>query len=540
MDESSCVSIAAPIAQFLPIRLMLMVQVFFSMTAAVQSIYTIKKYAKAYFHVNCKLLVILLLSLFILMGISVSITLTYHVILLSLPIGCQTLVPPWQCFLMRGFGNLCTFTYTPVHFAITMERFAARYFGARYEEMGCGIGVMLANVAVSIYRIVLSNEHWDASNSVPYCSIGNQYTAQNASNCMMVLLGIDIIGLVLMGFSYWKELRAEQRTFDVQRRFSSMERRDANALLFPFSALHTTMYLVYEVAFVVTAQLLVRVLDPLTYKALFISINFTPYYAVASNLMLVRLLNRMRAVKRRKWDDNFRVFNDHPASHSIYMTGCFTYTPVHFAITMERFAARYFGAKYEEMGCGIGAMLAHLAIIAGLGIYGIVISNEHWDASNAVPYCSIGNQYTSQNASSCMMALLGIDMIGLVLMGFSYWREFKAEQRTYDVQRRFSSIERRDANALLLPFSAMHTAMYLVYEVAFVFATQFLIKGLEGPTYKAVFISINFTPYYAVASNLMLVRLLNRMRATKRQKWADNFRVFNDHPTSHQIYMSGW
>ncbi|CAJ0587750.1 unnamed protein product, partial [Mesorhabditis spiculigera] len=212
MDDEECVAVAEPLADFLPIRLILLFQAGCGISVTLQSLYTIPKYASSHFHVNSKLLVILLLAMFIGMGCSIAGTFLYHVVMLSMPPGCHTLASPLQCFLMRGFSNFCMFAYTPMHFALSLERLAARHFGSKYEEMGCWLGILLAVMALTasagIYYFIMSHENWGAENSVPYCTIGNKYTSSSASTCMLVLLGIDMVGLFLMGFAYWKEFKA--------------------------------------------------------------------------------------------------------------------------------------------------------------------------------------------------------------------------------------------------------------------------------------------------------------------------------------------
>lgn len=54
MDEDLCISIATPIASFLPIKGMLLLQAAMGISAIILSISTIRRYQKVCFHNNCK------------------------------------------------------------------------------------------------------------------------------------------------------------------------------------------------------------------------------------------------------------------------------------------------------------------------------------------------------------------------------------------------------------------------------------------------------------------------------------------------------
>ncbi|CAJ0587447.1 unnamed protein product, partial [Mesorhabditis spiculigera] len=179
-------------------------------------------------------------------------------------------------------------------------------------------------------------------------------------------------------------------------------------------------------------------------------------------------------------------------------------------------------------------------VLVGFGVYVFVMWDEHWGPENLVPTCSIGNKYTGENAARCMALLLGLDFLGFISMSHSYWREFRKDTKSYDIRKRFTVMERRETNTILLPFTAMHTIFYLIYEIVYLLCTQVLVNILPPLVFKAVFVSINFIPYYTVLSNIFLIALLNRVYRTRQTKWRSNFRLFTDKRQIHTSYMNGW
>ncbi|CAJ0932904.1 unnamed protein product, partial [Mesorhabditis belari] len=127
---------------YFPLRVMLFVQAIMGIFTIFLSLYTLSLYRKVYFHINCKF---------------------YHIIVLSMPPSCSSLVSPLQCLLMRGLANTCTYVFTPIHFALNLERVIAR-----------------TRVLIKYAPIVQYQTLFIAINFVPY------YTVM--SNMVLVLL----------------------------------------------------------------------------------------------------------------------------------------------------------------------------------------------------------------------------------------------------------------------------------------------------------------------------------------------------------------
>ncbi|RCN46673.1 hypothetical protein ANCCAN_07302 [Ancylostoma caninum] len=167
--------------------------------SAVICIFVSRQCKDLYFHVNCKILIVALLVLYIVHSVFIATLQTVQLIryfVISDP--CQVGLPPIVCFCLRLPATVCMIAFATLQLAITVERAVALWKRREYERYGPQLGYAFTFICVTSSAAATG---WavsdiDLSEGQAFCSAATPRTANRITLLCFSICGIDFITLV--------------------------------------------------------------------------------------------------------------------------------------------------------------------------------------------------------------------------------------------------------------------------------------------------------------------------------------------------------
>ncbi|EPB76006.1 hypothetical protein ANCCEY_04927 [Ancylostoma ceylanicum] len=117
--------------------------------SAVICIFASRQCKDLYFHVNCKILIVALLVLYIVHSVFIASLQTVQLIrYYAISDPCQVGLPPVLCFCLRLPATVCMIAFATLQFAITIERAVALWKRREYERYGPQLGCALTFICI--------------------------------------------------------------------------------------------------------------------------------------------------------------------------------------------------------------------------------------------------------------------------------------------------------------------------------------------------------------------------------------------------------
>ncbi|XGW10967.1 hypothetical protein V3C99_012454 [Haemonchus contortus] len=285
----------------------------------------LRRCGSLYFHVNCKILIATMLTIFVVHSILLAGILGTHLYrYLTISDPCEVLVQSPVCFSIRYPTTVCTTSMILLEFSMVVERAIALRKRSQYDSFGPKIGISLSAVSVLLAMLscawAMSEE--DFSKSYAYCSPVTPKTSKN----MMVLVfassgvsGLTISGIVILFI--FNRYAKKRKCFDLITSYQLRENDSVLRLLLPLDIFQATVS-----GFATTGGFIIMIfkdqLTAVSFRIFLTSMNLFPYYTIVSPILLwfiIRWSRRLNAEKRvtmvKKKNENeneiyFRTYNE--------------------------------------------------------------------------------------------------------------------------------------------------------------------------------------------------------------------------------------
>ncbi|CAJ0934717.1 unnamed protein product, partial [Mesorhabditis belari] len=193
---------------------------------------------------------------------------------------------------------------------------------------------------------------------------------------------------------------------------------------------------------------------------------------------------------------------------------------------------------WSQSGCAlfVSTLFCDITLYVAL-VYLSILWNENF--SSMVPYCTLGNKYTAKQTLMFLIFSPIVDIISLLILLFLTLKRKSVKVRTYDLSSNFTIAEKRNANLMLLPFSALHFIIQLSFLLIQAYLPLALPNAQEMRT-RTIFLSLYLYSFYTVAGCLSLRYILRRIREKRQKQISRNLEKSADERLIHESYSKYW
>ncbi|WKX94777.1 hypothetical protein Q1695_011777 [Nippostrongylus brasiliensis] len=257
-----------------------------------------------HFHVNCRILIIALLMLYILHSVCITILQVAQLArYLLIPDACRVGLSLAVCFALRLPPSACMVCFAFLQFAIVAERGVALWKRERYEKFGPFLGwsFTVISILISIASTVYVAADVDYEGDSVYCSTATdttaeRVTAQGIGMCVVEL--IALAGMFALNIFNTMAIKKFTKFFRVQS-YQLRENASVIRLMLPLIVFQTLSYILFAAIDATIATVHMQ-LPYVTYRTLVASFYIIPYYTIVSPILLWYIIRWSQRLKESK------------------------------------------------------------------------------------------------------------------------------------------------------------------------------------------------------------------------------------------------
>ncbi|EPB76004.1 integral membrane protein, C.elegans Sra family [Ancylostoma ceylanicum] len=226
-------------------RLAIGIQAVTAFLSVIASAVALRKSKQLHFHINCKILMMSMLFLYIVHSIFLAVIQSIQLVLyITSDDPCKILFTVATCFCFRLPTTACLLSFVALQFAITVERMVALWKRCKYEEYGSRLGISLSAASVLISLVATG---WAASSeefkdSVPYCAAATARTADRVTLLCFYMCIITLLTLIaIVALFAFNKIAAKRKIFDLQSSYQIRE----NATIIPIYTLISPVLILF-------------------------------------------------------------------------------------------------------------------------------------------------------------------------------------------------------------------------------------------------------------------------------------------------------
>ncbi|XGW11998.1 hypothetical protein V3C99_013012 [Haemonchus contortus] len=273
-------------------RVVVGLQAFASFLAAIVGTIVIRKCTSLYFHVNCKILIISTLVLYVIHSV-----LSFHLYLyLSHTNSCEIAISTAFCFAVRFPTTACMASFAILQAGMVVERALALWKRNGYEQYGCWLGLTISLCCV-LSALVLSA--WAIGNMnlttfTIYCSVSTNETAERITTLCFILCFIDIMSLAGTAILRITNVTAMKQKFsDLQSAYQLRENDSVLRLLLPLILFNVFCHLAFSGSSALLLLLRTH-FSYVNYRTIFAAGYTVPYFTLVSPILLWFIIKKSR------------------------------------------------------------------------------------------------------------------------------------------------------------------------------------------------------------------------------------------------------
>ncbi|EYC08404.1 hypothetical protein Y032_0066g3744 [Ancylostoma ceylanicum] len=271
--------------------------------SAVICIFASRQCKDLYFHVNCKILIVALLVLYIVHSVFIASLQTVQLIrYYAISDPCQVGLPPVLCFCLRLPATVCMIAFATLQFAITIERAVALWKRREYErygpQLGCALTFICVTSSAAVTGWAVSNV--DLSEGQAFCSAATPRTANRILFLCFSICGIDLLTLAgIMALFISNETAVKRKHFELNSSYQLRENVYVIRIILPLSLFQTVCYALFSIS----NALITIFRDQLTvllYRTLFTATYIIPFYTMIAPIILWFIIKWSQQIKAAK------------------------------------------------------------------------------------------------------------------------------------------------------------------------------------------------------------------------------------------------
>ncbi|CAJ0607937.1 unnamed protein product [Cylicocyclus nassatus] len=270
-----------------------------SVLSIVISTFVIVKCGHLTFHVNCKILILAMLLLYIVHSITTIGLQAYQFAnYVTLQNPCEFLLSGEACFINRFLANFCTICFANLQFAIVAERYVALWKRSIYETYGKKLGIIFAFISVLAGLAIVS---WtiriEEIPAMPYCTTSSPRSLERITTLCYLLCTTNVITLIGVATLFTgNHIAIKSKRFDLSSSYQLAENYSVIRLLLPLSVFQNISYAFLTVVSAVLA-LLVNKFDYVTFRILYLLVYVIPFHNMISPIMIWYMISNSQRLK---------------------------------------------------------------------------------------------------------------------------------------------------------------------------------------------------------------------------------------------------
>ncbi|KAK6732638.1 hypothetical protein RB195_016790 [Necator americanus] len=273
------------------------------LSSTIISSIVILKCGNLYFHINCKILIVTMLLLFIVHSFLITTLQTSQVVMyLTYSDPCNVGLPPEICMALRSPATACMISFACIKFAMLVERSAALWKRKDYETYGPTLGASLVSFSIITAMAATAWIFWNAnlSQKQNYCSASTARTVDKITTLLFVLTGIDVITLIGIAILHFcNDTAIKRKVFDLKTSYQLHENYSVIRIMLPLAIFQTICYAIFSSSGAIIS-LFRKSFTTVGYRIMFASSYILPYYTLISPILTWFVIRYSRKLKANK------------------------------------------------------------------------------------------------------------------------------------------------------------------------------------------------------------------------------------------------
>ncbi|KAL6733560.1 hypothetical protein Aduo_004199 [Ancylostoma duodenale] len=254
---------------------------------------------KLHFHINCKVLILSMLLLYIVHSIFITTLQVTQLIRYLVSDPCQVGLPAAVCLALRLPATACMISFAALQFAIVVERAVAVWKHRSYDKYGSHIGFGLIAICIAIPLLVT---FWivadiDVHERQAFCSAATSRTAQRVASVNIGICCLDLLTLLgIVAILAFNSLFTKRSRFNLQSSYQFRENISVIRIMLPLTIFQTLCYAFFSISNAVISMF-TGSLPNITHRILFTSTYVIPYYTLVSPILLLLVIKWSHQMK---------------------------------------------------------------------------------------------------------------------------------------------------------------------------------------------------------------------------------------------------